>query len=100
MDGLLRPTDCYGGGVFSSSNSRGFLCGSWRGCNGPGSSRFIVLGGGLWALLRVPVLPAGEVLSSPQMLGEDNETKAGIFPGKVIKVDHGKLYTRAHVEVV
>ena len=41
---------------------------------------------------RVPVFPAGEVLSSPQMLGEDNETIAGIFPGEVIIVDSGKLY--------
>jgi hypothetical protein len=33
--------------------------------------------------------PASEVLSSPQMLGEDIETKGGIFPGKVIIVEHG-----------
>ena len=28
---------------------------------------------------------------SPQMAVPDNETKAGIFPGKVIIVDHGKI---------
>ncbi|TSA07765.1 MAG: hypothetical protein D4R73_09600 [Deltaproteobacteria bacterium] len=29
--------------------------------------------------------------SSPQMSMQDNEIKSGIFPGKVISVDHGKL---------
>ena len=42
-------------------------------------------------LFGLPVSPAGEVLSSPQVPVQDNETKAGIFPGKVIIVDHGKL---------
>ena len=49
-------------------------------------------GEGLGAHFGVPVSPAGDVLSSPQMPVPDNETKAGIFPGKVIIVDHGKLY--------
>ena len=35
--------------------------------SGPQRRRFIFLGGGLGAHLRVPVSPAGEVLSSPQM---------------------------------
>ena len=48
-------------------------------------------GEGLGAHFGVPVSPAGDVLSSPQMPVPDNETKAGIFPGKVIIVDHGKL---------
>ena len=39
----------------------------------------------------MPVSPAGEVLSSPHVPVPDNETKAGIFPGKVISVDHGKI---------
>jgi hypothetical protein len=39
----------------------------------------------------VPVLPADEVLSSPQMPVQDNETIGGIFSGKVIIVDHGKI---------
>jgi len=30
--------------------------------------------------------------SSPQRRVQDNETKAGIFPGKVIIVESGKLY--------
>jgi len=59
--------------------------------SGPVRRRFIFPGGGLGAHLRVPVSPAGEVLSSPQMLGEDIETIAGIFPGKVISVEHGKI---------
>jgi len=49
-------------------------------------------GEGLGAHFGVPVSPAGDVLSSPQMPVPDNETKAGIFPGKVIIVDHGKLH--------
>ena len=48
------------------------------------------LGEVLGAHFRVPVSPAGEVLSSPQIPVQDNETKAGIFPGEVIIVDHGK----------
>ena len=43
----------------------------------------------LGAHFRLPVSPAGEVLSSPQMPVQDNETKGGIFPGKVISVEHG-----------
>ena len=46
--------------------------------------------GGLGAHLRVPVPPAGEVLSSPQMSVPDNNIKGGIFPGKVIIVEAGK----------
>ena len=42
------------------------------------------------AHLRVPVSPAGEVLSSPQVPVQDNETIAGIFLRKVIIVDSGK----------
>ena len=30
-------------------------------------------------------------LSSPQMLGEDMDILSGIFPGKVISVDNGKI---------
>jgi hypothetical protein len=29
---------------------------------------------------------------SPQVPAQDNEKKAGIFPGKVLIVGHGKLY--------
>ena len=58
----------------------------------PQRRRFIFLGGCLGAHFRVPVSPAGEVLSSPEMPVQDNETKAGIFPVKVIIVDSGKLY--------
>ena len=48
-----------------------------------------------------PAIPAGNQaalhhrhlkFSSPQMPAQDNETIAGIFPGKVIIVDSGKLY--------
>ena len=66
------------------------VCGPWRGCGGSVRCRFIFPGGGLGAHFSLPVPPAGEVLSSPQMPVQDNETKAGIFPGKVIIVDHGK----------
>jgi hypothetical protein len=48
-------------------------------------------GGGLGAHFGVPVSPPSEVLSSPQMRVQDIETIAGIFPGKVIIVDHGKI---------
>ena len=57
--------------------------------NGPVRRSFIFPGGGLGVLFGVPVSPAGEVLSSPQMPVPDNETKAGIFSGKVIIVDNG-----------
>ena len=66
--------------------------------SGPQRRRFIFPGGGLGAQFRVPVSPAGEVLSPtpeiflPTDVGEDNKKISGIFPGEVIMVDNGKLY--------
>jgi len=64
--------------------------------SGPVRHRFIFPQGGLGAHLRVPVSPADEVLSSPRMPLPDNETIAGIFPGKVIIVDSGKVASIIH----
>jgi hypothetical protein len=59
--------------------------------SGPQRRRFIFPGGDLGVHLRLPESPAGEVLSSLQMLVQDIWILSGMFPGKVIIVEGGKV---------
>jgi len=63
----------------------------WRRRGAPQRRRFIFLGGCLRGAFQFAGVPGGRGPILPTDVGEDNKKISGIFPGKVISVESGKL---------